>query len=137
MPDRVVKIHIVRQAAIHIADKRQERCESDPACDPDLFLPAGFIVEHAVRAFDDRVRAFFQLCEQVTCEIATGFDRQAQHILPGALEMVKGWDSLRSLSSGKRTNRNCPARCFLIGSLLARRVTSVLELLGCFTASTL
>jgi len=43
----------------------------------------------------------------------------------GALEIVKGWASSSSFVPGKRTKRNCPARCPGIGRLFARRVTSV------------
>ena len=58
MTNRVVKIDIVSQAAIHIPNKGQKRSETDSACDPDLFESSGLVIEHPVRALDDRVRAF-------------------------------------------------------------------------------
>jgi hypothetical protein len=59
MTDGVVKIDIMSQAAIHVANKRQKRCNSDPARDPDLFHTSSLVIEHPIGAFNDCVRAFF------------------------------------------------------------------------------
>ena len=77
MAHRVVKIHVMRKIAVHIADKGQERCESNPAREPDLFLSTRFLVKHAIRALDHSVRVGFQVVEKITSEIPAGFDGDA------------------------------------------------------------
>ena len=136
MAKGVIEIHIMVQVSIHITDKGTGTASG--RCRPQSRSASGCrSYSRTCRKHPrSRVRACLQVAEQITGKVATGFNGQPQTSSEGALEMVNGCDSFKILSPGKRTNRNCPARCFWMGFLFARSVTSVVDALGCFTAST-
>ena len=78
MTDSVIKINIVIQIAVQVAEEGQERRQTDAARDPDLFAPTRLVIEHAVGALDDRVHARFQFLEKVAGEVPAGFDGEAR-----------------------------------------------------------
>src|SRR5262245_55562492 len=55
MANLIVEVYIMSQVAVHIAEKRKERCNTDSTRDPDLLWTTCFVIEHPIRSIDNRV----------------------------------------------------------------------------------
>ena len=118
MTDCIVKVYILLEIAIHVAHERQKGCQTDAAGDPDLLGAASFIIEHAIRTFDDRVRALFQLGKQLPREVPAGFNREPQYVLHGCAGDREWMGFVQILISGEAYEQELSGTVFLDWFLL-------------------